>query len=105
MLHVSLLWPSAFTLCEAGIAQADFAGSLLHLEIFLCHKLLILPFMLALKFLHSAIFSCVAREHSACLLTAGKTHPGGTDSEKRTPDWVGFHVLLLGSFHMQQVPL
>lgn len=54
MLHFWLLWPSAFTLCEAGIAWVEFVGSLLHLEIFLCHKLLILPFRLALKFLQNA---------------------------------------------------
>lgn len=49
MLHLWLLWPCAFPLCEAGIAQADFAGSLLHLEIFLCHKLLILAFYAGFK--------------------------------------------------------
>lgn len=55
MLPFWLLWPSAFTLHEARVAWADFAGSLLHLEIFLRHKLLILPFRLALKFLQNAI--------------------------------------------------
>lgn len=68
--------PLPLPCCETGIAWASFAGSLLHLEIFLCHKLLVAPFRLSLKLLQSANGSYIAREHSPCLLAAGKTAPG-----------------------------
>lgn len=76
MLHLRCdgrFGPLPLPCCETGIAQASFAGSLLHLEIFLCHKFLISPFRLALKLLQSANWSFIAREHSPCLLAAGKT--------------------------------